>query len=147
MPAINTLGDDELGALAGLIAGRRNRTPGARPWDRHGVKQVLYTLGAEDIDLMTAAAYAAAEDPKADTPSAITWTQYRPKPKDVHRPSNEPSCDICGKTRHMCLLVESKHRDAGVPDTHQFIPLQVGDGRRRPPAYIGNPDPPQEALL
>lgn len=140
MPAMNTLTHDEATALAGLIAGRRNRTPGTRPWDRHGVLQVLYTLGAEDIDLTTTAAYAAAEDPKADTPSAITWTQYRPKPKELPRQPNEPSCDICARTRRMCLFVESKHRDAGVPDTHQFVEIDL-TGQRRRPAYIGNPDP------
>jgi hypothetical protein len=135
---INQLTEDELTAIAVLIVGERNQTtwPDGTPahgWDRYGVTQVLRSQGHELANTLQYAAVAAARDHRADTPVAITWNKYRPKPADTeHEPDRGPKCDICGRSQRMCLEVRAKEERHGVPDPHDFVPVDLDRYRRGP---------------
>lgn len=118
---ITALTEDEVGALAFLIEQRRNRTAGAIMWDRPGVVAALRKLHDVDEVAAYAAGLAAAEDPKADTPAAIAWPQYRQAAQRISpTPSREPVCDHCTRTQSGCELAQRNtgHRD------HDFRPAR-----------------------
>ena len=121
---ITALTEDELGAYAFLFEQRRNRTAGATVWDRPGIVAALRKLRDVDELVVHAAGLAAAADPKAETPTAIGWPQYRGAAQHTpaSAPSREPVCDICNEPRARCQLAQ---RNQGQPD-HDFQPPREG---------------------
>ncbi len=129
---ISQLDTDEITALAVMIVGTRSRIS-APPWNRHDVISVIRSMAHETVHVVQHAGLAAANDPRAELPVTITWTKYRPKPADTEpEPDRGPKCDICGRSQRMCLEVRAKEERHGVPDPHDFAPVDLDRYRRGP---------------
>lgn len=113
MMMITALTPDEIDALAFLIEKRRDLTQDADRWDRPGIAAALRKMHDVDPLAALAAGYAAAEDPHAETPAAITWPQYRHPALDTPAtsPSRDPVCDWCNRTRPSCARAQRTSND------------------------------------
>lgn len=122
MLTINQLTADAINAQASVIAELRTNTAGAEPWDRAGIASVLRSLGTHGLDVIIPAALAAAADPAARTPAAISWPQYRQagRPPTVSDPPDQRAkCEHCGRIERICRAVQA--RQPGLDD-HEFRP-------------------------
>lgn len=79
-------------------------------WDPQGTHaQVMKLLAAGTrVDAIVSAACAAADDPTARTPAAMTWDQYRP-PK--RRKVTGPPCGSCSLPEDQCRDLAAKTGD------------------------------------
>ncbi|GAB3623839.1 hypothetical protein GCM10027418_19230 [Mariniluteicoccus endophyticus] len=94
--------DQEIRALAFLVCTERDRQGHDPVWDQAGTCKALRQLVNDGLSVPAAlaAGYAAAADPKARTPLAMTWAQNRTAtPSGGKSSTTGPRCGICNRER------------------------------------------------
>lgn len=127
------LSEEEHRAIAFLIERHRERA-GHSTWHRPGIVPVVADLDAQGLTVpaIVAAGYAAAGDPSAVTPQAITFERYAPRKAATSTPDTAaqagPVCRGCG-------FPEAKHnRVSGKAyPAHRFEPDPDREPTRRIP--------------